>query len=99
MAASPLGRRATARSRATVAAKAASSAPLPAALLFDCDGVLVDTERDGHRVSFNRAFQEMGLGEHDWGVDLYGKVRAREGGRERRGVVVNWRLIIGAPPP
>ncbi len=25
------------------------------ALLFDCDGVLVDTERDGHRIAFNRA--------------------------------------------
>lgn len=29
------------------------------ALLFDCDGVLVDTERDGHRVSFNQAFQQV----------------------------------------
>ena len=26
------------------------------ALIFDCDGVLVDTERDGHRVAFNSAF-------------------------------------------
>ena len=31
------------------------------ALLFDCDGVLVDTERDGHRVSFNQAFKEVSL--------------------------------------
>ena len=31
------------------------------ALIFDCDGVLVDTERDGHRVGFNRAFKEMGI--------------------------------------
>lgn len=30
------------------------------ALLFDCDGVLVDTEADGHRVSFNRAFEKKG---------------------------------------
>jgi len=35
-------------------------AALPDALLFDCDGVLVDTERDGHRVSFNKAFEEKG---------------------------------------
>ena len=28
------------------------------ALIFDCDGVLVDTELDGHRVSFNQAFRE-----------------------------------------
>ena len=33
---------------------------LPDALLFDCDGVLVDTERDGHRVSFNEAFKRKG---------------------------------------
>ena len=37
----------------------ASSSALPAALLFDCDGVLVDTERDGHRVSFNDTFTEV----------------------------------------
>ena len=30
------------------------------ALIFDCDGVLVDTERDGHRVGFNRAFADAG---------------------------------------
>ncbi len=28
------------------------------ASIFDCDGVLVDTERDAHRVGFNRAFAE-----------------------------------------
>ena len=33
------------------------------ALLFDVDGTLADTERDGHRVAFNRAFAEAGL---DW---------------------------------
>lgn len=36
------------------------AAALPEALLFDCDGVLVDTERDGHRVSFNKVFEEKG---------------------------------------
>jgi len=30
------------------------------AIIFDCDGVLVDTERDGHRVAFNRAFTGRG---------------------------------------
>ena len=29
-------------------------------MLFDCDGVLVDTEAQGHRVSFNKAFQQKG---------------------------------------
>ena len=28
------------------------------ALLLDCDGTLVETERDGHRVAFNKAFEE-----------------------------------------
>lgn len=37
----------------------ASSSALPSALLFDCDGVLVDTEKDGHRVSFNDTFTEV----------------------------------------
>lgn len=36
-----------------------SMPPLPAALLFDCDGVLVDTEKDGHRISFNETFAEV----------------------------------------
>jgi hypothetical protein len=38
---------------------AADVLTLPEALLFDCDGVLVDTERDGHRISFNIAFSEV----------------------------------------
>ena len=29
-------------------------------MLFDCDGVLVDTEAQGHRVSFNKAFRQKG---------------------------------------
>lgn len=36
-----------------------SSTVLPSALLFDCDGVLVDTEKDGHRISFNDTFNEV----------------------------------------
>eukprot|EP00290_Baffinella_frigidus_P006144 CAMPEP_0180136504 /NCGR_PEP_ID=MMETSP0986-20121125/11549_1 /TAXON_ID=697907 /ORGANISM="non described non described, Strain CCMP2293" /LENGTH=317 /DNA_ID=CAMNT_0022077573 /DNA_START=59 /DNA_END=1012 /DNA_ORIENTATION=- len=56
-------------------------------LLFDCDGVLADTERDGHRVAFNMAFKEAGLkvGEQDmeWGEDLYGRLCEIGGGKER----------------
>ena len=53
------------------------------ALIFDCDGVLVDTERDGHRVAFNQAFLDFGI-ETEWGVDLYGKLLKRvSGGKER----------------
>lgn len=52
------------------------------ALLFDVDGTLAETERDGHRVAFNRAFAELGL---DWYWDeaLYGRLLGVTGGKER----------------
>ncbi len=52
------------------------------ALLFDVDGTLADTEGEGHRVAFNRAFRERGL-DWDWGVALYGQLLAVTGGKER----------------
>lgn len=52
------------------------------ALIFDCDGVLVDTERDGHRVAFNRAFADVGL-DVFWDVELYGELLKIAGGKER----------------
>jgi HAD superfamily hydrolase (TIGR01509 family) len=52
------------------------------ALIFDCDGVLADTERDGHRVAFNRAFKKAGL-KVEWDVTLYGELLKIGGGKER----------------
>lgn len=52
------------------------------ALLFDVDGTLADTERDGHRPAFNAAFREYGL-DWDWDVALYGELLAVTGGKER----------------
>jgi len=52
------------------------------ALIFDCDGVIVDTERDGHRVAFNRAFKAKGL-DVEWDVALYGSLLEVAGGKER----------------
>lgn len=52
------------------------------ALLFDVDGTLADTERDGHRVAFNRAFRDAGL-DWEWDVALYGELLAITGGQER----------------
>ncbi len=53
-----------------------------AALIFDVDGTLADTERDGHRVAFNRAFTAAGL-DWEWSVELYGRLLAVTGGKER----------------
>ena len=52
------------------------------ALIFDCDGVLVDTERDGHRVAFNKTFTNMGY-DVEWSVELYGELLSISGGKER----------------
>jgi HAD superfamily hydrolase (TIGR01509 family) len=52
------------------------------ALIFDVDGTLADTERDGHRPAFNAAFAEAGLDWH-WSVELYGELLAVTGGKER----------------
>jgi len=52
------------------------------AILFDCDGVLVDTERDGHRVAFNQAFSAKSLNVV-WDVSLYGELLQIAGGKER----------------
>lgn len=53
-----------------------------AALIFDVDGTLADTERDGHRVAFNQAFAQAGL-DWCWDVELYGELLAVTGGKER----------------
>ena len=52
------------------------------ALIFDVDGTLAETEKDGHRVAFNRAFTEAGL-DWQWSVPLYGKLLEIAGGKER----------------
>lgn len=52
------------------------------ALLWDVDGTLAETERDGHRVAFNRAFEDLGL-PWRWGVPHYGTLLRITGGRER----------------
>ena len=52
------------------------------ALVFDVDGTLAETERDGHRPAFNAAFAEHGLDWH-WNEALYGQLLAVTGGKER----------------
>lgn len=51
-------------------------------LVFDCDGVLADTERDGHRLAFNSTFEEFGL-PVAWSEEEYGEKLRIGGGKER----------------
>jgi HAD superfamily hydrolase (TIGR01509 family) len=52
------------------------------ALIFDCDGVLADTERDGHLVAFNRMWREQGVN-WQWNVEQYAIKLKIGGGKER----------------
>jgi len=52
------------------------------AVVLDVDGTLVDSERDGHRVAFNRAFEEADLPDR-WDVERYGELLAVTGGKHR----------------
>jgi HAD superfamily hydrolase (TIGR01509 family) len=52
------------------------------ALLWDVDGTLAETERDGHRIAFNQAFEAFGV-PWRWDLELYGQLLAVTGGRER----------------
>ena len=51
------------------------------ALIFDCDGVLADTERDGHLPAFNQTFAEVGPA----GAVVGGGVRREAADRRRQG--------------
>ena len=52
------------------------------ALVFDCDGVLADTERYGHLPAFNATFAEYGLPVR-WSEEDYGQKLRIGGGKER----------------
>lgn len=52
------------------------------AIIFDVDGTLADTERDGHRPAFNAAFAEAQLDWH-WDIARYGELLTVTGGKER----------------
>ena len=52
------------------------------AIVFDCDGVLADTERYGHLPAFNQTFREFGL-PLEWSEEEYGRKLQIAGGKER----------------
>jgi HAD superfamily hydrolase (TIGR01509 family) len=51
-------------------------------LIFDCDGVLADTEKDGHLVAFNRMWREQGVN-WQWSFAQYADKVKIGGGKER----------------
>jgi HAD superfamily hydrolase (TIGR01509 family) len=68
------------------------------ALIFDCDGVLADTERDGHRPAFNQTFEEFGLPAY-WSVEAYGDALRIGGGKERMAVLLTPEFVAQAGLP
>jgi HAD superfamily hydrolase (TIGR01509 family) len=52
------------------------------AILWDVDGTLAETERDGHRRAFNQAFQTASV-PWRWNEQYYSALLAVSGGRER----------------
>lgn len=70
----------------------------PKALIFDVDGTLADTERDGHRIAFNRAFAAAGL-DWDWDAALYGRLLSVTGGKERMHHYLSDYVYRGRPVP
>ncbi len=68
------------------------------ALIFDCDGVLADTERYGHLPAFNRTFEEFGLPAH-WSEEEYGVALRIGGGKERMRSLLTPELVARAGLP
>jgi HAD superfamily hydrolase (TIGR01509 family) len=66
-----------------------------AALLWDVDGTLAETEFEGHRPAFNAAFADLGLPWH-WDEATYRRLLAVSGGRER---ICAWALEREGRPP
>ncbi|MFZ3150921.1 MAG: HAD-IA family hydrolase [Anaerolineaceae bacterium] len=52
------------------------------AIFFDQDGVIIDTEKDGHRVAFNETFNVMGFDVY-WDEGYYHELLQIGGGKER----------------
>jgi len=67
-------------------------------LIFDCDGVLADTERYGHLPAFNRTFEELGLPLR-WSEAEYGRRLRIGGGKERMASALTPELVKAAGLP
>jgi HAD superfamily hydrolase (TIGR01509 family) len=65
------------------------------AVVFDVDGTLAETERDGHRVAFNEAFAAESV-DLSWDVERYRELLAVTGGRQRIATALRERGVDGA---
>ena len=68
------------------------------ALIFDCDGVLADTERYGHLVAFNQVFEEFGLPVR-WSPAEYKEKLRIGGGKERMASLLTPEFVAAAGLP
>jgi len=68
------------------------------ALIFDCDGVLADTERFGHLPAFNATFRELGLPVH-WSGEEYGRLLQIAGGKERMATLLTPTFVAATGLP
>ena len=67
-------------------------------LIFDCDGVLADTERYGHLPAFNQTFREFGL-PVQWSEEEYARRLRTGGGKERMASLLTPEFISEAGLP
>ena len=68
------------------------------ALIFDCDGVLADTERFGHLPAFNQTFEEFGLPVR-WSDEDYAAKVLIGGGKERMASLLTPEFVAAAGLP
>lgn len=68
------------------------------ALVFDCDGVLADTERFGHLPAFNQMFAEFGV-PVQWSEEEYGRKLRIGGGKERMASLLTPEFVASAGLP
>ncbi|HBW19475.1 MAG TPA: dihydroxyacetone kinase subunit L [Actinobacteria bacterium] len=74
------------------------TSPAARALIFDCDGVLADTERYGHLPAFNQTFEEFGLPVR-WSVAEYREKVRIGGGKERLASLLTPEFVAAAGLP
>lgn len=65
-------------------------------VMIECDGGLMDVHYEGHRVAFNRAFEELGYGCANWAPAIYNDL-LRMGDATGPGLVKTYYEVVGWP--